>query len=70
MLTVLEGLEGKPEEDDWVKQAVQTMSPEDLHQSGGGVEEKREREEKHEKDGGHPNPAGDPWPQAFVRSQR
>lgn len=36
VLTVLEGLEGKPEENDGVKQAVQTMGPEDLQKSGGG----------------------------------
>lgn len=30
LLTVLEGLQGKPEEDDGVEQAVQTMAPEDL----------------------------------------
>lgn len=41
VLTMLEGLEGEPEEDDWVKQAVQTMSPEDLQESGGGEEGKK-----------------------------
>lgn len=29
-LTMLEGFQGEPEEDDWVEEAVQTMGPEDL----------------------------------------
>lgn len=82
-LTMLEGFQGEPEEDDGVEEAVQTMGPEDLQNRGkrgggegrgeewGVVEWETERVRQKKKKACERvwGAPGDPWPGPFVQAQ-